>query len=86
MSTLLTEDPLRNRELEGLIYKALSERRKVIFVTSHVAHAKYFYDKDYYIEDWFLQGSGPVSKAILAGPHQMPKEAKAKETRIVFAT
>ena len=80
MSTLLTEDPLRNDELETITYKALSERRKVIFVTSHVAHAKAFFDKN-----WTVDGT-LITKAILAGPHQMPKEAKANETRIVFAT
>ena len=72
MGTLLTEDPIRNDYLKELIRKALDERRKVIFVTSHVAHAKFFYD-EHLCEQ----------QAILAGPHQMPLEAKSKETRIV---
>jgi hypothetical protein len=42
MMTFLSQDPARNEFLEGLILKALDERVKVIVVTSHVAHCKYF--------------------------------------------
>ena len=73
--TLLSEDPLRNNFLEELISKALNERQKVIVVTSHVAHSKYFFDKQLH----------PL-QAIMAGSFQMPVEAKAKETRLVYAT
>ena len=75
MMTLLSQDPARNDFLESLILKALDERVKVIVVTSHVAHCKYFFDKNLH-----------THQAIMAGPHQMPVEAKSKDTRLVFAT
>jgi hypothetical protein len=38
--THLTKDIVRNKVLEELIREALSERTKVMVVTSHVDHAK----------------------------------------------
>ena len=75
MMTLLSQDPARNQELQTLIRRALDERRRVLVVTSHVAHAKDLYDLNL-----------DSVQAILAGSFQMPVEAKDPKTRLIFAT
>ena len=80
MLTFLTEDSARQNCLETLMKTLYDLRDKTIVVTSHVAHAKKLFD--FALSLW-----GPSEVAIMAGPFQMPKEAKDREsTRVVVAT